>query len=485
MTPGAAWDRFWFAPIPLARLGSWRALVCAVALYDVLLYAGTVLRDARLVDAGSTDRSWNPIYLFDLLGVQPIGVATAQLVLGAAIVTLALGAVGLWSRTCCLLGGLLFVYWTGLAYSFGKPHHDKIALTFALLALPWSPAGARISVDAILAAFRRARRGEPEPPADRTTAAAPLRLAQVTIAIGYCAAGLSKLWLGGLAWFNGYTLQGILLAHDNGAARWFASSVAWCRFQSVGLVVTQAAFPLLFVLPKLRWFFLPSATLFHLVTWVTMDTGAYMRLWLLLAAFLPLEAVPAIVRGWLRSGALRAIPAALLALGLPALVVYVVLPVVPVQALAIGIGPLALAAVLYLLPAARIGFVFDGGCRLCRATVALLRGLDFGDRVEFVDLHDDARRESLHSDLDRSSCLRDVHAVTAGGRIHAGFAAYQALAWRLPLLLPIAPILRLPPVAAVGRAWYRRVAARRLRVGCGLSGGGSGFRPDPAAATRP
>lgn len=469
---GEWWDRFWFAPIPLTRLGIWRVLVCAVALYDLLLYSGTVLKDAAAVAGGSELRSWNPIYLFDVLRLEPIGTDAALWVQAVGVIALSCGILGIWPRTSCLVGGIVLVYWTGLAYSFGKPHHDKIALTFALLLLPLAPCGARISWHAVRSAWRRARRGEPELPEDASGPAFPLRVAQITIALGYCAAGASKLMLGGFEWFNGYSLQGSLLGHDNDAARFVAGSVLLCRLQSVGLVSTQVLFPLVLVLPVARWFFLPMAITFHLITWATMDTGPYMRLWILLAVFLPLERVPAIVRGWLQGRWWQAVPAALVAVGLPALVIWIVSIVVPGWALWVGFGSLAVAAVLYVMPSARLTFLFDGRCRICRGTVAVLRGLDWGARIRFVDLHDAAARRSAAPSVDLDAALRDVHAIDARGRVLVGFDAYRAVAWRSPLTLLLAPLLHVPPVAAVARRVYRQVADRRMRLGCSLHGAG-------------
>jgi len=131
-------------------------------------------------------------------------------------------------------------------------------------------------------------------------------LTQITLAIGYFGAGAAKLVLGGTEWFNGYTLQGIMLGHDGDWSRAFAGSVAWCRLQSVGVVLVQALFPLVLVWPRSRWFFLPMATLFHLMTWKTMDTGPYMRVWLLLFAFVPMERIPDALHRWLTGGAARA-----------------------------------------------------------------------------------------------------------------------------------------------------------------------------------
>ncbi len=297
-------DRWLFAPVPAARLGAVRALVCAVALYDLWLYGGLVLTDAHAVTAGGPRRPWTPLYFVQVLGIEPIGEPTARTLLTIGTIALTAGVLGICSRVSCAVGAVVFFWWTGLAYSFGKPHHDKVALAFALGALPFARVGAGLAVDAWLARRWRTRRGVAPAPAPMVTGT-PIWLTQLTLALGYCGAGTAKLALGGPQWFNGYTLQGIMLGHDGEWSRTFARSVTLAQLQSVGVVAVQALFPLVLVWPRTRWFFLPAATAFHLLTWKTMDTGPYLRVWLLLWVFVPLERVPATLRAWIRTAPLR------------------------------------------------------------------------------------------------------------------------------------------------------------------------------------
>lgn len=336
-SPWAHGMRWFHVEVPAVRLGAFRALVCAVALYDVLLYSGLVLTDAAAVSDQGPLRPWTPIYLFQLLGLEPIGLAAAQQVQTVVLVALTAGALGLCSRLSCAIGALGFLYWTGLAYSFGKPHHDKVALAFAVSALPFARIGAAVSLDAVL------RRWRGRAPVVSVTAM-PIRITQFTLAMGYFGAGAGKLLLGGPEWFNGYTLQGIMLGHDGDWSRFFAASVFGCQLQSIGVVAVQVLFPLVFVWPRLRWFFLPAATVFHLMTWKTMDTGPYMRLWLLLFAFVPLERIPTALARSLRRGPLVAALVGLPVLAYGALVFVVANHVVPAWAL-LGVVALLLAAI--------------------------------------------------------------------------------------------------------------------------------------------
>ncbi|MBL9078943.1 MAG: HTTM domain-containing protein [Planctomycetes bacterium] len=352
----AAVERWFHAPVPAVRLGAFRALVCAVALYDVLLYSGLVLGDAAAVSAGGPLRPWTPLYAFQLLGLGPIDLPTAEWVQAGTVLALTAGALGLGARLSCALGALGFLYWSGLAYSFGKPHHDKVALAFAVSVLPFAPVGAGLSLDALL----RRWRGKPAPAEVRGT---PIRFTWFALAVGYCGAGSAKILLGGPGWFNGYTLQGIMLGHDGNWSRVFAADVHLAQLQSIGVVAVQVLFPLVLFWPRARWFFLPAATGFHLMTWQTMDTGPYMRLWLLLWAFVPLEQVPTALARGLRRGVVAAVAIAVPVVLYAALVVHVASEVVPGWALGALVAALlaALVRALRRTGVERVAGVADAG----------------------------------------------------------------------------------------------------------------------------
>ena len=136
---------------------------------------------------------------------------------------------------------------------------------------------------------------------------------------------------------------------------------------------------------------------------------------------------------------------------------------------------------LFWIPWARLGtrakgrmrernkhvFLFDGACGLCQRTVAVLRALDVLDRIVFYDaIRDWPTVRERFPVLHQQDCIETVHVVTSRGRVEAGFEAYRALSWSLPLLWLAAPLLYLPGVPWVGRRVYAAVAARRHRTGC-------------------
>jgi predicted DCC family thiol-disulfide oxidoreductase YuxK len=117
----------------------------------------------------------------------------------------------------------------------------------------------------------------------------------------------------------------------------------------------------------------------------------------------------------------------------------------------------------------RAGFLFDGGCGLCRPTVAALRRLDWRRRVEFMDVYADwSAIAARFPDLPQEQCLTEMHGIDPGGRVYVGFNTYRALAWILPLGWIVLPLLYVPPVPWLGRKVYRAIAENRHRTTCAL-----------------
>ena len=107
---------------------------------------------------------------------------------------------------------------------------------------------------------------------------------------------------------------------------------------------------------------------------------------------------------------------------------------------------------------------YDGHCRLCQKSVALLKRLDWLGALEYVDVRipDHPALRAL-PDLN-GELLNQMHLLTPGQKVHQGFYAFRWMAWRLPLLWLIAPVLYLPGVPAIGQRLYLWVARNRFRL---------------------
>jgi predicted DCC family thiol-disulfide oxidoreductase YuxK len=116
--------------------------------------------------------------------------------------------------------------------------------------------------------------------------------------------------------------------------------------------------------------------------------------------------------------------------------------------------------------------LYDGQCAFCRKSVDLLRRLDWLGRLRFGDVRDPAQvpvvtrsGDRAITGLDPSRLLEEMHVLTADGRrVHHGFGALRWLAWRLPLLWPVAPLLYVPGVLPLGQRLYLWVARNRFRL---------------------
>ncbi|MCS7021845.1 MAG: DUF393 domain-containing protein [Gemmataceae bacterium] len=109
--------------------------------------------------------------------------------------------------------------------------------------------------------------------------------------------------------------------------------------------------------------------------------------------------------------------------------------------------------------------LYDGQCPFCRATVRLLRRLDWFDRLHFQDCRVVAAWPPTAQPLELQRLLDEMHLVTPDRqRVYAGYQAFRWLAWRLPLLVPVAPWLYVPGIPWLGQRVYRWVARHRYQL---------------------
>jgi predicted DCC family thiol-disulfide oxidoreductase YuxK len=114
-------------------------------------------------------------------------------------------------------------------------------------------------------------------------------------------------------------------------------------------------------------------------------------------------------------------------------------------------------------PARRGQVLYDGQCPLCLKSVALLKRLDWLGRLSYVNARDRADLPAAAA-IDPDQLLQEMHVLTPGGRLYHGFAALRWMAWRLPLLWPLAPFLYVPGVPRLGQRLYLWVARNRFRL---------------------
>jgi predicted DCC family thiol-disulfide oxidoreductase YuxK len=115
--------------------------------------------------------------------------------------------------------------------------------------------------------------------------------------------------------------------------------------------------------------------------------------------------------------------------------------------------------------AARAVVRYDRQCARCRKSVSLRKGLDWLGALTYADVRRPDPALVGRLPVPRDRLLEEMHLLTAGGReVYHGFRAFRWMAWRLPLLWPLVPLLYLPGAAAVGQRAYLWVARNRFRL---------------------
>jgi len=116
--------------------------------------------------------------------------------------------------------------------------------------------------------------------------------------------------------------------------------------------------------------------------------------------------------------------------------------------------------------------VYDGQCAFCRASVRLLRALDWFRRIRAVDLHTQAEEVAQRAPyLTHNQMMAAMQLITPAGKVYPGFFGFRQAAWLLPLAWALLPLLYLPGMSKLGPAIYAQIARRRYGLSrCGPDG---------------
>jgi predicted DCC family thiol-disulfide oxidoreductase YuxK len=109
--------------------------------------------------------------------------------------------------------------------------------------------------------------------------------------------------------------------------------------------------------------------------------------------------------------------------------------------------------------------LYDGQCPFCIKSVNALKRLDWLHRLHFLDARDPAVLPPREPPLDPDRLLEEMHLLTPDGKqVYHGYGAFRWLAWRLPLLWPLAPLMYIPGVPQLGQKVYLWIARNRFRL---------------------
>ena len=109
--------------------------------------------------------------------------------------------------------------------------------------------------------------------------------------------------------------------------------------------------------------------------------------------------------------------------------------------------------------------LYDGECPLCQRSVRILQRLDWFGKLHFQSARDTEHLPAARVTLDNAKMLEEMHVLTPSrDQTYAGFGAFRWMAWRIPLLMPLAPFLYLPGVPWLGNRIYLWIARNRLKL---------------------
>jgi hypothetical protein len=265
----ALWDRWWFRDVPLERVHVFRVLIYAYVPLDVLT-SKWVMHHGLVPDAW-----YEPLWIARALHV-PAPTATGMAVVVALLSTVPfVGVFGIGRRIVGPVVALLYLYWSFVAFTFGKVDHDRVALLtalFVLCSVPW-----------------RGRGNDPR-------AGWALSMVQMSFMLTYFLAGATKLLVGGPGWVTSTTLERAITRRGT----MFGDILL--RFPRRALHVMQfviLAFeltaPLMLLRNKLGRFYVWFAIGFHIASLVGITI--YFRSHLVcVIAFFPLERLYRLVR---------------------------------------------------------------------------------------------------------------------------------------------------------------------------------------------
>lgn len=109
--------------------------------------------------------------------------------------------------------------------------------------------------------------------------------------------------------------------------------------------------------------------------------------------------------------------------------------------------------------------IYDGNCVICNTTRVIINGLDWFNRVEFLDLHNRAEVETRYPSLDHERAMGEIHVFDADGTLHAGFAGTRRLLRAVPLGVPLWALTAFAPIRRwLGPKMYSFIAKNRYTI---------------------
>jgi len=264
-----------FGPENARRLAAVRIGFCGVlAVRLAITDYGAVAAQPRAL--------FQPVFYMHLLGGMPSqdGARALQIFgVGAALVA----AAGLAIRVSLPVALGCSLVLDGMLNSAGRIIVGDAVLTLCLIVLV---ASGRAAGEALSLRGRGSR-------ATGVRYGWPIRTMMIVVALTYFFAGVQKWRYSGAAWFTSDNLRWILYGqpHPNDLAFFVADRPLLAHVLAVGALLLETCFPLILLVPRLRWLFIPAAVALHVGIRLTIGLD-YSAQWLaLLVVFVNWPAV--------------------------------------------------------------------------------------------------------------------------------------------------------------------------------------------------
>ena len=117
------------------------------------------------------------------------------------------------------------------------------------------------------------------------------------------------------------------------------------------------------------------------------------------------------------------------------------------------------------LPGKSAILLYDGACPLCQRSVAILKKLDWLQKIHYQNARLVADLPQTDPPLVPSRLLEEMQLLPrAGHPLYHGYGAFRWLAWRLPPLWLLAPFLYIPGMPWLGNKIYLWIARNRFKL---------------------
>ncbi|HWS52779.1 MAG TPA: hypothetical protein VN228_01520 [Pyrinomonadaceae bacterium] len=254
------------APSTATALGIVRAVVHGAFLLNVLFASFTDLGALPATVMRPTGAmQLVPWGLYDAL-LTPAGMLAFKALMVASLL---LGALGVWAPVTAKSSAALVLFYEGLLRSFGHFNHDEMTAVYALVVLAFVPCGDGFALG----------RGRARGAARGWVYGYPVLLVRLLVAWTYFSAGLIKLRVAGLRYFDPDNLPALFVFHslDNLHDTHYRLAFALTDYRAYApplaalVVLWELLFPLAVVSPRARWWVLGFGVFFHVSTVFTMN----------------------------------------------------------------------------------------------------------------------------------------------------------------------------------------------------------------------